>query len=107
MFFEFQKNTIFQNHFLTWLQNIFPPDFLVRVAKGLLHGFRASRVPLGIDYVGFVSRKHREIAKMSEINENGADALVSEITILDAKTAGWARRWSSNSRRASVLPRGQ
>ena len=60
----------------------------MRVAKGLLHGFRASRVPLEIDHMGFVSRKHREIAKMSEINENGADALVSEITILDAKTAG-------------------
>ena len=60
----------------------------MRVPKGLLHGFRASRVPLGIDHMGFVSRKHREIAKMSEINENGADALVSEITILDAKTAG-------------------
>ena len=60
----------------------------MRVPKGLLHGFRASRVPLGIDHMGFVSRKHREIAKMSEINENGADALASEITILDAKTAG-------------------
>ncbi len=95
MFFEFQKNNIFQNHFLAWLKNIFPPDFLVRVPKGLLHGFRASRVPLGIDHMGFVSRKHWEIAKMSE---NGADALASEITILDAKTAGWARRWSSNSR---------
>ncbi len=35
--------------------------------------------------MGFVSRKHWEIAQMSEINENGADALASEITILDAK----------------------
>ena len=60
----------------------------MRVPKGLLHGFRASRVPLGIGPMGFVSRKHCEIAKMSELNENGADALASEITILDAKTAG-------------------
>ena len=49
------------------------------LSKGLLHGFRASRVPLGIDRMG---------SKISEINENGADALPSEITILDAKTAG-------------------
>ena len=73
MFFEFQKNNNFQNIFLAWLKNIFPPDFLVRVAKGLLHGFRASRVPLGIGPMGFVSRKHWEITKISEIIE--ADAL--------------------------------
>ena len=47
--------------------------FFVRDAKGPLHGFRASRVPLGIDRTGFVSRKHLEIAKISEIHENGAD----------------------------------
>ena len=58
MCFEFQKNENFQNHFLACLKNIFSPGFLVRVPKGLLRGFRASRVPLGIDRMGFVSRKH-------------------------------------------------
>ena len=49
----------------------------MRVPKGLLHCFRASRVPLGIDHMGFVSRKHWEITKIPEINENGANALPS------------------------------
>ena len=43
----------------------------MRVAKGLLHGFRASRVPLGIDYVGFVSRKDWEMTQISETNKMG------------------------------------
>ena len=68
------KKMHFQNHFLTWLKNIFRPDFFVRDPKGPLHGFRASRVPLAIDYVESWAVEHFEIAKISEIHENGAGA---------------------------------
>ena len=63
----------------------------MRVPKGLLRGFRASRVPLGIDRMGFASRKHWEIAKMSEINENGAANLKENGKSVIALIRVWIR----------------
>ena len=71
--------------------------------KDPLRGFRASGVPLGIDSVRFVSRKHWQITKIAETNKNGADALPKSRFSKTTHCAFWQFRGVC----ASQIPRNQ